>query len=118
MGCSSHWAEVIDKVNPWYVMFYATYVTLIVFAIIRVITAIFLKARATGLGATGSPANLRSFLKKGQPRLTRERGFAHEVPKCLCGPGARPPAPTQDTLDAAVNDAEHIMAESAWMEMQ
>ncbi|CAJ1396465.1 unnamed protein product [Effrenium voratum] len=54
-------SPVIDKVNPWYVMFYATYVTLIVFAIIRVITAIFLK----------------------------------------------------DTLDAAVNDAEHIMAESA-----
>jgi len=34
---------VLEKVDPWYALFFLTYITLVVFAVIRVVTALFLK---------------------------------------------------------------------------
>ena len=54
---------VIDKVSPWYALPFLGYITLVVFAVIRVVTALFLKAGSVGLRLDVS-ACARCFLEQ------------------------------------------------------
>ena len=38
---------IVEKVNAWYAVLFLTYITLVVFAVIRIVTALFLKAEPT-----------------------------------------------------------------------
>ena len=78
---------VLNKVSHLYSIFFVVYVTIIVFALIRVISAIFLKDKP-----------LQSEREREREREDGERGRGATWE-------------WKDTLDAAQNDAEHMVVE-------
>jgi len=78
-GCWPNYVrKLIEEVNPWYVIFVVLYITIIFFAILRIVSALFLKetlAQATHDTETMA----RERQKKGQQLRTELEDLFHEA---------------------------------------